>query len=62
MQLAFNKYAKDVMIRFGVSPEGKKSAKLEFNTDFYESGKPMSLYCEKVIQTQLHPGLEMRKL
>ena len=68
-QLSFNEYVKDVMIRFGATPEGvsrtwdspgSHGGKGEHDTNHV--AKSISHYCERIIRTQLHPGVEMRKL
>jgi hypothetical protein len=67
-QLSFIEYVKDIMIRFGATPEGVLRTwgttslggidKIHASHD----GKSIFHQCERIIQAQLHPGVQMEKI
>lgn len=67
----FNQMVKDVLIRFGASPEGvarvwdppqSKSGKPSGNDRSSHSCKTISNHCEDIMKIQLHPGPKLEKL
>ncbi|KAH8586512.1 cytochrome P450 [Bisporella sp. PMI_857] len=68
-QLSFNEYVKDIMLRFGATPEGvsrtwdtPSSHETRAKLHASRATRSVSHYCERIIQIQLHPGDEMHKL